>query len=75
MMNVKVMYQMWFTHAGSIISNGELIIPYGLSDYSSSFATVNLEMLLKKLVGRKASVLSNKIFNKVSHGRSKQSEK
>jgi predicted GH43/DUF377 family glycosyl hydrolase len=35
---------------GSIISNGELIIPYGLSAYSSSFATVNLELLLNKLL-------------------------
>lgn len=34
---------------GSIINNGELIIPYGLSDYSSSFMTVNLESLLNKL--------------------------
>nr|WP_307866731.1 hypothetical protein [Pedobacter sp. ASV19] len=34
---------------GSIIHNGELIIPYGLSDYCSSFATVNLELLLDKL--------------------------
>ncbi len=35
---------------GSIINNGELIIPYGLSDYSSSFMTVNLERLLDKLI-------------------------
>ncbi len=34
---------------GSIINQGELIIPYGLSDYSSSFATVNLKSLLEKL--------------------------
>ncbi|WP_410221503.1 glycoside hydrolase family 130 protein [Pedobacter sp.] len=34
---------------GSIINNGELIIPYGLSDYASSFATVNLESLLEQL--------------------------
>lgn len=34
---------------GSIIHNGELIIPYGLSDYSSSFATVNIELLLERL--------------------------
>jgi len=38
---------------GSIISNGELIIPYGLSDYCSSFATVNLELLLNKLLENK----------------------
>ena len=35
---------------GSIIHNGELVIPYGLSDYSSSFATVNLELLLNRLL-------------------------
>jgi predicted GH43/DUF377 family glycosyl hydrolase len=34
---------------GSIIHNGELIIPYGLSDYSSSFVSVNLKILLAKL--------------------------
>lgn len=34
---------------GSIINNSELIIPYGLSDYCSSFATVNLKELLKRL--------------------------
>ena len=38
---------------GSIIHNGELIIPYGLSDYSSSFATVNLQILLDKLKSEK----------------------
>ncbi|MFB6454336.1 glycoside hydrolase family 130 protein [Chitinophaga sp. Hz27] len=31
---------------GSLIHNGELVIPYGLSDYASGFATVNLEKLL-----------------------------
>ncbi|HLA55371.1 MAG TPA: glycoside hydrolase family 130 protein [Flavobacterium sp.] len=34
---------------GSIIHNNELIIPYGLSDHSSSFATVNLKLLLDRL--------------------------
>jgi predicted GH43/DUF377 family glycosyl hydrolase len=34
---------------GSIINNGQLVIPYGLSDYSSSFATVDLRMLLDRL--------------------------
>ncbi|MBE9601425.1 glycoside hydrolase family 130 protein [Pedobacter sp. MC2016-24] len=34
---------------GSIIHNGELIIPYGLSDYCSSFATVKIDLLLEKL--------------------------
>lgn len=35
---------------GSIIHNGELIIPYGLSDHSSGFASVNLELLLNTLM-------------------------
>jgi predicted GH43/DUF377 family glycosyl hydrolase len=34
---------------GSIINNGKLIIPYGLSDYSTSFAEINLKDLLAKL--------------------------
>lgn len=34
---------------GAIIHNHELIIPYGLSDYCSSFASVNLNDLLDKL--------------------------
>lgn len=34
---------------GGIIHNGELIIPYGLSDHSSGFATVNLDTLLDRL--------------------------
>ncbi len=34
---------------GAIIHNGELIIPYGLSDYCSSFVAVNLKLLLAKL--------------------------
>ena len=34
---------------GSIINNGHLVIPYGLSDYSSSFATVELRVLLDRL--------------------------
>ena len=34
---------------GGIINNNELIIPYGLSDYSSSFASVDLKKLLKQL--------------------------
>jgi predicted GH43/DUF377 family glycosyl hydrolase len=40
---------------GSIIHNDVLVIPYGLSDYCSSFATVNLEQLLAKL--KKGNVL------------------
>ena len=34
---------------GSIVHNGQLIIPYGLSDYCSSFASVDLAALLDKL--------------------------
>lgn len=34
---------------GSMVHNEELIIPYGLSDYASSFATVNLQKLLEKI--------------------------
>jgi len=36
---------------GSIIHNGKLIIPYGLSDYASSFALVDVNDLLTKLKG------------------------
>jgi predicted GH43/DUF377 family glycosyl hydrolase len=35
---------------GSIIHNGALIIPYGISDYASGFATVPLDELLGKLL-------------------------
>src|SRR5690554_5684963 len=38
---------------GSIISNGELIIPYGLSDHASSFATVNLNALIDRIISDK----------------------
>jgi predicted GH43/DUF377 family glycosyl hydrolase len=34
---------------GSIISNNDLIIPYAMSDYASTYATVNLKELLSKL--------------------------
>ncbi|HEX9979160.1 MAG TPA: glycoside hydrolase family 130 protein [Flavobacterium sp.] len=34
---------------GSIVHNGELIIPYGLADYSSGFASVSLKLLLDRL--------------------------
>lgn len=36
---------------GSIVNNGELVIPYGLSDYSTSFATVNLNDLINRILG------------------------
>lgn len=35
---------------GGIVNNGKLILPYGLSDYSSSFATVDLNALLDKVI-------------------------
>ena len=35
---------------GSIIHNNELVIPYGLSDYATGFATVALEPLLDKII-------------------------
>jgi predicted GH43/DUF377 family glycosyl hydrolase len=38
---------------GSIIHNGELIIPYGLSDYGSGFASVSLEPLLDRILSEK----------------------
>ena len=34
---------------GSIIHNGELIIPYAMSDYCSSFASVNLDELIDEM--------------------------
>jgi predicted GH43/DUF377 family glycosyl hydrolase len=34
---------------GSILHDGELIIPYGMSDYASSFVTVKLDELLAEL--------------------------
>jgi predicted GH43/DUF377 family glycosyl hydrolase len=37
---------------GSIIHNGNLIIPYGTSDYSSAYASVNLTELLNELKGQ-----------------------
>lgn len=35
---------------GSIIHNGELVVPYGLSDYGSGFMTVSLNDLLNKIL-------------------------
>jgi predicted GH43/DUF377 family glycosyl hydrolase len=34
---------------GSIIHNGNLILPYGMSDYASTYATINLNELLNEL--------------------------
>ncbi|WP_234733275.1 glycoside hydrolase family 130 protein [Tellurirhabdus bombi] len=41
---------------GGLINNNDLIIPYAMSDYASSFATVNLKDLLAELTGRQESV-------------------
>ena len=35
---------------GSLIHNGELIIPYGMSDYASGFAAVRVDELLNRLL-------------------------
>jgi len=35
---------------GAFIHNGDLIIPYAMSDYASSFANVNLNALLDELL-------------------------
>lgn len=35
---------------GALVHNGDLIIPYGLSDYASGFATVPLKKLLNKIL-------------------------
>jgi predicted GH43/DUF377 family glycosyl hydrolase len=34
---------------GSFVHNKKLIIPYGLSDYSTSFAEVDLKALIDRL--------------------------
>lgn len=41
---------------GSIIHNEKLIIPYGLSDYCSSFATVDINALLDRLKSKSSSL-------------------
>ena len=41
---------------GSIIHHGKLVIPYGLSDYCSSFVTVDLKLLLEKLCDQCSAV-------------------
>ncbi len=38
---------------GSLVHNGELIIPYAISDYATTFASVNLDELLDQLVNGK----------------------
>jgi predicted GH43/DUF377 family glycosyl hydrolase len=36
---------------GSLIHNGSLILPYAVSDYSSSYATVEMAELIKAIKG------------------------
>ena len=38
---------------GGLINERELIIPYAMADYASSFATVNVDELLAELTGKK----------------------
>lgn len=38
---------------GSMIHNGDLIIPYAMSDYASTYATVDLRALLNELKNSK----------------------
>ena len=40
---------------GTIVHNNELVIPYGLSDYATGFATVPLEPLLEKIISDEKS--------------------
>jgi len=47
---------------GSIIHNEDLIIPYAMSNHTSTYATVNLEELLLELKGEE-SMIHNTILN------------
>jgi predicted GH43/DUF377 family glycosyl hydrolase len=38
---------------GSIIHNGNLMVPYGISDYASTYASINLNELLNELKNKK----------------------
>jgi predicted GH43/DUF377 family glycosyl hydrolase len=35
---------------GGLIHNGELIIPYAMSDYASTFATIPIDTILEAMV-------------------------
>lgn len=35
---------------GQIIHNGHLVIPYGMSDYASTYGTINLDELIQKML-------------------------
>ncbi|WP_154175704.1 glycoside hydrolase family 130 protein [Larkinella terrae] len=41
---------------GGLINGNELIIPYAMSDYASSFATINVQELLDELTGNQKEV-------------------
>ncbi|MBW6480758.1 MAG: glycoside hydrolase family 130 protein [Bacteroidales bacterium] len=41
---------------GSMIHNGDLVIPYAMSDYASTYATVNLRELLNELKNSKLDI-------------------
>jgi len=49
----KAMCLMWFTPVVSIIHNGNLIVPYAMSDFASTYATINLNELLNELKNSK----------------------
>jgi predicted GH43/DUF377 family glycosyl hydrolase len=38
---------------GSFLHNGDVVIPYAMSDYASTYATVNLKELLNELKNSK----------------------
>lgn len=46
---------------GSLINNGELLIPYAMSDYASTFATVNMELLLEKLLASQTALAEDSL--------------
>ncbi|HSQ45283.1 MAG TPA: glycoside hydrolase family 130 protein [Lutibacter sp.] len=49
---------------GSIIHNDDLIIPYAMSDYSSTYATVNVKKLLEALKSNGSKINDNGNNNK-----------
>jgi predicted GH43/DUF377 family glycosyl hydrolase/CheY-like chemotaxis protein len=49
---------------GSIINNKELILPYAMSDTSSTYATINLDELLEQLIPSDFQSLQNGIKTK-----------
>jgi CheY-like chemotaxis protein len=49
---------------GSIINNNELVLPYAMSDTSSTYATVNMDELLEQLVPSDYHSLKNGIKTK-----------